>query len=374
MLDPRRLAVLREFAAQGTIARAAEALSFTPSAVSQQLSQLQRESGVALFRRAGRRLELTDAGRMLAARAGELLARLEEVEAELAQAAGDVRGTVRVAAFQTAARALVLPAIDQLAVTHPNLRMELVELEGEESLPLVARGGVELAIAEEYEHAPRPHMAGLERAYLDPDEMVLALPAAHAAADDDPVALAALQRPRVGDRARGDRLLGHGHAGLPRRRGLRARRPVPRERHGPAARLVAGGRAAAVVPTLGRPERRARRGGAADRGRRLPAGAVRRRRARATAHGPRRPPPSRRSTRPPDLSRRERDGPPRAAAGRARRAARRRPSPPTRAPTTRGDGLSSQKEIAVSGSRCTIAKPTTTLMPSSSAAVRPWPP
>ena len=58
--------------------------------------------------------------------------------------------------------------------------MELVELEAEESLPLAARGGVELAIAEEYEHAPRPHVAGLERAYLDPDEMVLALPAAHA--------------------------------------------------------------------------------------------------------------------------------------------------------------------------------------------------
>jgi DNA-binding transcriptional LysR family regulator len=53
MLDPRRLAVLREFVAQGTIARTAYALSFTPSAVSQQLSQLQRESGVALFRRGG---------------------------------------------------------------------------------------------------------------------------------------------------------------------------------------------------------------------------------------------------------------------------------------------------------------------------------
>ena len=178
MLDPRRLVVLREFVAQGTIARAADALSFTPSAVSQQLSQLQRESGVALFRRAGRRLELTDAGRTLAARADELLARLEEVEAELARAAGDMRGTVRVAAFQTAARALVLPAIDRLTGTHPGLRIELVELEAEESLPLAARGAVELAIAEEYEHAPRPHVAGLERAYLEPDEMVLALPAA----------------------------------------------------------------------------------------------------------------------------------------------------------------------------------------------------
>jgi len=255
MLDPRRLAVLREFAAQGTIARAAEALSFTPSAVSQQLSQLQRESGVALYRRAGRRLELTDAGRMLAARAGELLARHEEVEAELAQAAGDVRGTVRVAAFQTASRALVLPAIEGLAGTHPGLRIELMELEAEESLPLAARGAVELAIAEEYEHAPRPHVAGLERAYLDPDEMVLALPAAHAAAAGDPVSLATLS----------DLAWATGHAGTAYSdmvtRICRAVGGFEPDIHHRVSDmdlllgLVAGGRAAAVVPTLGHPER-----------------------------------------------------------------------------------------------------------------------
>ena len=255
MLDPRRLAVLREFAAQGTIARAAEALSFTPSAVSQQLSQLQRESGVALFRRAGRRLELTDAGRMLAARAGELLARLEEVEAELAQAAGDVRGTVRVAAFQTASRALVLPAIDRLAGTHPALRMELVELEAEESLPLAARGGVELAIAEEYEHAPRPHVAGLERAYLDPDEMVLALPAG-------------TRRPpttRCRSRRVRDLAWATGHAGTAYSdmvtricRAVGGFEPDVRHRVSDMdllLGLVAGKRTAAVVPMLGRPER-----------------------------------------------------------------------------------------------------------------------
>jgi DNA-binding transcriptional LysR family regulator len=258
MLDPRRLAVLREFAAQGTIARAAEALAFTPSAVSQQLSQLQRESGVALFRRAGRRLELTDAGRMLAARAGELLGRLEEVEAELAQVAGDVRGTVRVAAFQTAARALVLPAIDRLAGTHPGLRIELLELEAEESLPLAARGAVELAIAEEYEHAPRPRVAGLERAYLDPDEMVLALPAEHPAAAVDPVPLAAVR----------DLAWATGHAGTAYSdvvtricRAVGGFEPDVQYRVSDMdllLGLVAGRRTAALVPMLGRPEREAR--------------------------------------------------------------------------------------------------------------------
>jgi DNA-binding transcriptional LysR family regulator len=182
MLAPRRLVVLREFVARGTIAGAAEALAFTPSAVSQQLAQLQREAGVELFRKAGRRLELTDAGRMLAERAGGVLAELEQLEADLAQVAGVVRGVVRVAAFQTAARALVMPALARLATAHPELRVELVELEAEESLPVLARGGLDVAIAEEYEHAPRPRLPELHRDDLAADELVLTLPRDHDAA------------------------------------------------------------------------------------------------------------------------------------------------------------------------------------------------
>jgi DNA-binding transcriptional LysR family regulator len=195
MLAPRRLVVLREFVAQGTIAGAAEALAFTPSAVSQQLAQLQREAGVELFRKRGRRLELTDAGRMLAARAGAVLAGLEELEADHAREAGEVRGVVRVASFQTATRALVMPALPRLAATYPSLRVELTELEAEDSLPLLARGGVDVAIAEEYEHAPRPHLPELHRDELEPDELVLTLPLGHRAAEGEgPVALGSLRK------------------------------------------------------------------------------------------------------------------------------------------------------------------------------------
>jgi DNA-binding transcriptional LysR family regulator len=193
MLDPRRLAVLREFAAQGTIARAAGALAFTPSAVSQQLAQLQREAGVELFRRAGRRLELTDAGRMLVERTGELLARVEEVEAELEAHAGAVRGRLRIASFQTAARGLVMPALEGLAQAHPELRVEFHEEDAESSLPLLLRGQVDVAIAEEYEHAPRPRQAELHRRYLEPDEMLLVLGRDHPGArGTGPVRLASL--------------------------------------------------------------------------------------------------------------------------------------------------------------------------------------
>lgn len=194
MLAPRRLLVLREFVAQGTIAGAAEALAFTPSAVSQQLAQLQREAGVELFRKRGRRLELTDAGRMLAARAGDVLAELERLEADLAREAGAVAGVVRVAAFQTAARALVMPAFARLADAYPELRVELIELEAEDSLPLLARGSLDVAIAEEYEHAPRPHRPELHRDDLVPDELLLTLPRGHEAArGEGPVRLGALR-------------------------------------------------------------------------------------------------------------------------------------------------------------------------------------
>ena len=251
MLNPRRLAVLREFAAQGTIAGAAETLAFTPSAVSQQLAQLQRESGVELFRKAGRRLELTDAGRTLVERAGELLARVEEIEAELAAQAQEVRGTVRLAAFQTAAAALALPALEALAEAHPALRVELVEAEAEESLPLLARGALDVVIAEEYEHAPRPRLPGLRRDYLEPDDMLLALPRAES---EGPVALAGLAESTWATARAGtayadmfDRLC----------RSVGGFEPDVRYRVNDLRlllALVATGRAAAIVPALGRPE------------------------------------------------------------------------------------------------------------------------
>jgi DNA-binding transcriptional LysR family regulator len=256
MLDPRRLAVLREFAARGTIAGAADALAFTPSAVSQQLAQLQREAGVALFRKVGRRLELTDAGTTLVARADELLARMEQIDAELAAQAQDVSGSVRVGAFQTAASAIVIPALDRIAERHPRLRVELVEAEAEESLPVLVRGGLDVAIAEEYEHAPRPRLPQLHREYLAPDEMVLALPRGHAAArGDGPVSLASLHATgwvaARADTAFGDMF-------------VRVCRSVggfePEILHHVSdmqllLEVVASGRAAALVPVLGKPER-----------------------------------------------------------------------------------------------------------------------
>jgi DNA-binding transcriptional LysR family regulator len=192
MLDVRKLRVLREVETRGTIAAAADALRYTPSAVSQQLAALQAEAGVTLLERVGRSVQLTDAGRRLVHHADEILSRLEEAEAELAT--GDaVRGTVRVSAFQTAALALVPRAIEELGERHPDLRVEYTEAEAEESLPLLAGGELDLVIAEEYDYLPRPRDPRLRREELGRDPILVALPESHALARRGrPVSLAKL--------------------------------------------------------------------------------------------------------------------------------------------------------------------------------------
>jgi DNA-binding transcriptional LysR family regulator len=189
MLDLRRLLLLRELHARGTIAAVADALAYTPSAVSQQLAQLQREAGVALTERVGRRLRLTDAGVRLVEHADILLGRLEEAEAELQDAAGAVRGRLKLASLQTPLLSLVPPALDSLKRRHPGLRVELFEMEPEDSLPAVVLGEYDVALAEEYDEVPRPHYPELEREELCRDPILAALPRDHPAASQPAVRL-----------------------------------------------------------------------------------------------------------------------------------------------------------------------------------------
>ncbi|MFJ4656305.1 LysR family transcriptional regulator [Nocardia sp. NPDC088792] len=109
-MSVERLRVLRELADRGTVAAVAEALSMTPSAVSQQLKVLAREAGVALLEPDGRRVRLTDAGRALVVRADEVLAAMERAATEMASYRGSPRGQVRVALFPSGA-ALLLPRV-----------------------------------------------------------------------------------------------------------------------------------------------------------------------------------------------------------------------------------------------------------------------
>src|SRR5215510_5005333 len=108
MLDLRRLRLLHDLSRLGTIAAVAEAHTYTPSAVSQQLAALQREAGVALLERAGRRVTLTPTGETMVRHTEVVLAALEAAEATLAAARGGLSGTVRIGAYPSAVRPLLL--------------------------------------------------------------------------------------------------------------------------------------------------------------------------------------------------------------------------------------------------------------------------
>src|SRR4051812_19094768 len=189
MLDLRRLRLLRELNARGTIAAVADALQYTPSAISQQLAMLEREAGVPLLQRAGRGVRLTDPALVLVGHAEALLERTALAEADLAAAAGTVSGRVRVAAFYSVAVRIALPAFDALARDAPRLRCELFETEPEEALPALALGDVDLVLGDEWQHQPWRLAAGLVRHELLRDPVRLILPAGHPAARRHPDAV-----------------------------------------------------------------------------------------------------------------------------------------------------------------------------------------
>lgn len=177
MLDLRRLRLLRELQRRGTIAAVAEALSYSPSAVSQQLATLERETGVSLLEPAGRRVRLTAQAELLVEHAGRLLEEMERTEAALARSMQDTVGTLRVAAFQTAVLSLLPGTLLRLQSDHPRLRVEVAELEPETSLPGLVSGEHDLVLGEEYPGQPLRRPREVERHDLFRDELRLATPA-----------------------------------------------------------------------------------------------------------------------------------------------------------------------------------------------------
>jgi len=189
MLELRRLRLLRELHERGTIAAVADALQFTPSAVSQQLAILEREAGVRLLEPAGRGVRLTDAALVLVEHAEALLARAAVAEADLAAAAGTVAGRARIAGFESVTLRIALPAMQRLARDAPRLRCELIEAEPEEALPALALGDVDLVLGDEWQHQPRRLPAGVDRHELMSDRVQIVLPTRHPAARKHPEAV-----------------------------------------------------------------------------------------------------------------------------------------------------------------------------------------
>jgi DNA-binding transcriptional LysR family regulator len=154
MLSPQRLSFFLEVVRCGSLAGAARALSFTQSAISQQIAALEQELGVPLLERSHRGVRPTSAGRILARHADRIAAQLREAERELAAAANGEAGDVRVAAFPTAAATFVTRAIAEMKRSQPRIHVTLIEADPGESLPLLRSGEIDAAVDFDYDVHP----------------------------------------------------------------------------------------------------------------------------------------------------------------------------------------------------------------------------
>jgi len=189
MLDVKRLRILREVAARRSFSAAAEALSFTQSAVSQHIAALEREAGTQLVERAPRGVRLTEAGSALVGHTDAILARLEDAEQELAAIAGLDGGKLRLGSFPTAGSTLVPRAVAVFHARHPNVELGLVEGEPEVLLPRLRAGELDLILSYDWESVPTTVAAEVERVALLEEPMQLVLPRGHRLADQRVVAL-----------------------------------------------------------------------------------------------------------------------------------------------------------------------------------------
>ena len=179
-LDPRRLVVLRAVDRHGGVVAAAASLQISPSAISQQLLALERETGFALLdrsRRGGQRpIEFTAAGRRLLQYADRLVQVLDEAAADLGALAGLTRGPVVVSAFFTALRGFVGEALTELSRTHPAVHPQVRDADELEVAAEILAGRVDLAVVEDDAHARRRVPRGLRYDALADDPFRLVVP------------------------------------------------------------------------------------------------------------------------------------------------------------------------------------------------------
>ncbi|GIJ44099.1 LysR family transcriptional regulator [Virgisporangium aliadipatigenens] len=177
-LNPWRLRLLADLATYGTVRAVAQRGNLSPSAVSQQLATLERETRTALLERTGRRVRLTAAGVLLAGRAREILAAMDAAEAELRGLADEPAGTVTLACFQSAVHAMAEPAVARLAERHPDVTVVLLELEPHDSMPALRRGDVDVIITTN-DFVGATLDASIDLMPLGSDAIVLVLPVGH---------------------------------------------------------------------------------------------------------------------------------------------------------------------------------------------------
>jgi DNA-binding transcriptional LysR family regulator len=180
MLDVKRMRVLREVAAKGSFSAAAESLSYTQSAISQQIAALEREAGTTLVDRNARGVRLTDAGRALVTHADAILARLADAEAELEAISGLRAGRVRLGSFASAGATLMPKAIAAFREAHPAVEVQLHPAEPDDGLALLRAGEIDisLTIVTTWDDACELR-EGVELTHILDDPMYVAVPDWH---------------------------------------------------------------------------------------------------------------------------------------------------------------------------------------------------
>lgn len=176
-MELRRLRLLAELEHRGTIAAVAEALSYSPSSVSVQLAELERESGSVILQRVGRGVQLTAAGRLLAQHAREALAADETTRARMAATAERPGGRLRLAVVQTAALALVPPVLAGLAHSAPELRVEVVGRDTDVAMDELRARELDLLVGIDYAPVPATRHRDVHRVDLLEEDVLLAVPA-----------------------------------------------------------------------------------------------------------------------------------------------------------------------------------------------------
>jgi DNA-binding transcriptional LysR family regulator len=193
MLNVARLRILREVARQGSFSAAAEALSYTQSAVSQQIAALEAETGMKLLERRPRGVLLTTAGQALVGHTEGILARLSAAEDELSAIAGLHGGQLRMASFPTAGATLMPLAIATFRSRHPEVTLTLAEGEPQNIAPRLNAGELDLALLFEFDDTEIPLQENLTRVALLQDPLYLALPQQHPLVDKRALRLEDLQ-------------------------------------------------------------------------------------------------------------------------------------------------------------------------------------
>lgn len=246
----QHLRLLREVARKDTISAAADSLGYTRSAVSQQLVNLEKVTGVAVLERVGRGVRLTDAGRELVRHADDVLAGLESAQASLERFGDDARGELDLGLYQSVADTLLLPIVSELAARHPELRLRTREIDPGLAVDQLVHGDLDLAFTVDYPNAPVEVRAGIVHEHVADDPFRLIVPDDHELGRDGPVAPSELGghdfiAPDP------DHLCGSFVAAFLRRSGIE---PAVRHRieaYPTTLNFVAAGQGIALIPELG---------------------------------------------------------------------------------------------------------------------------